>query len=71
MGKRRFHTNCRHHAGKRCRTGRQTWDHQKSLNILDLGCGDGTTAIPEAKLGANVSGVDIVKNLVEAANKRA
>jgi ubiquinone/menaquinone biosynthesis C-methylase UbiE len=42
----------------------------KGLNILDLGCGDGTTAIPEAKLGANVLGVDIASNLVEAGNKR-
>ncbi len=43
----------------------------KGLNVLDLGCGDGTTAIPAAKLGANVSGVDIAINLVEAGNKRA
>ena len=42
----------------------------KGLNVLDLGCGDGTTAIPEAKLGANVLGVDIAKNLVEAGNIR-
>src|SRR5688500_8097993 len=43
----------------------------RDLNMLDLGCGDGTTAIPAAKLGANVLGVDIAKNLVEAGNKRA
>jgi len=43
----------------------------KELKVLDLGCGDGTTAIPEAKLGANVLGVDIANNLVEAGNKRA
>ena len=42
----------------------------KGLTILDLGCGDGTTAIPEAKLGAIVLGVDIATNLVEAGNKR-
>ncbi|HEY0741546.1 MAG TPA: class I SAM-dependent methyltransferase [Chryseosolibacter sp.] len=41
------------------------------MDVLDLGCGDGTTAIPEAKLGANVVGIDIARNLVEAANKRA
>ena len=41
------------------------------LQVLDLGCGDGTTAIPEAKLGANVLGVDIASNLVEAGNIRA
>jgi ubiquinone/menaquinone biosynthesis C-methylase UbiE len=43
----------------------------KGLNVLDLGCGDGTTAIPEARLGAHVLGVDIARNLVEAGNKRA
>jgi SAM-dependent methyltransferase len=43
----------------------------KGLKVLDLGCGDGTTAIPAAKLGADVLGVDIARNLVEAANKRA
>jgi SAM-dependent methyltransferase len=41
------------------------------LKVLDLGCGDGTTALPEAKLGADVLGVDIARNLVEAGNKRA
>jgi SAM-dependent methyltransferase len=43
----------------------------RGLNVLDLGCGDGTTAIPEAKLGANVLGVDIASNLVTAGNIRA
>lgn len=38
--------------------------------VLDLGCGDGTTALPAAKLGANVLGVDIARNLVEAGNRR-
>ncbi|MFZ9387255.1 MAG: class I SAM-dependent methyltransferase [Chitinophagaceae bacterium] len=41
------------------------------LKVLELGCGDGTTAIPQAKLGADVLGVDIARNLVEAGNKRA
>lgn len=41
------------------------------LDVLDLGCGDGTTAIPTAKLGARVLGVDIARNLVEAGNARA
>src|SRR5881275_3004274 len=41
------------------------------LEILDLGCGDGTTALPAAKLGANVLGVDIASNLVDAGNARA
>jgi SAM-dependent methyltransferase len=39
--------------------------------VLDLGCGDGTTALPAARLGANVLGVDIASNLVEAGNARA
>src|SRR5213076_2154358 len=39
--------------------------------ILDLGCGDGTTALPAAMLGADVLGVDIARNLVEAGNARA
>jgi SAM-dependent methyltransferase len=43
----------------------------KGLKVLDLGCGDGTTAIPEARLGADVLGVDIASNLVAAGNKRA
>jgi len=43
----------------------------KGQKVLDLGCGDGTTAIPEAKLGADVLGVDIAANLVEAGNRRA
>jgi ubiquinone/menaquinone biosynthesis C-methylase UbiE len=42
-----------------------------SMRVLDLGCGDGTTAIPAAKLGATVTGVDIASNLVAAGNARA
>src|SRR6476659_8533871 len=41
------------------------------LDVLDLGCGDGTTAVPAAELGANVLGVDIASNLVDAGNARA
>ena len=41
------------------------------LRALDLGCGDGTTALPLALLGAEVTGIDIARNLVEAGNKRA
>ncbi len=43
----------------------------KGLKVLDLGCGDGTTAVPAARLGAEVLGVDIARNLVEAGNRRA
>jgi ubiquinone/menaquinone biosynthesis C-methylase UbiE len=41
------------------------------LRALDLGCGDGTTALPLAILGADVTGIDIARNLVEAGNRRA
>ena len=41
------------------------------MKVLDLGCGDGTTALPEARLGADVLGVDIASNLVAAGNRRA
>jgi SAM-dependent methyltransferase len=43
----------------------------KGLKVLDLGCGDGTTALPAARLGADVLGVDIARNLVAAGNRRA
>jgi SAM-dependent methyltransferase len=39
--------------------------------VLDLGCGDGTTALPAARRGADVLGVDIASNLVAAGNRRA
>jgi ubiquinone/menaquinone biosynthesis C-methylase UbiE len=41
------------------------------LRALDLGCGDGTTALPLARLGADVVGIDIASNLVAAGNRRA
>jgi SAM-dependent methyltransferase len=41
------------------------------MRVLDLGCGDGNTALPAAKLGADVLGVDIARNLVDAGNRRA
>lgn len=57
------------------RTSGEVLVHQlgivKDHDVLDLGCGDGTTAIPAARLGANVVGVDIARNLVEAGRKRA
>jgi len=43
----------------------------EGMRVLDLGCGDGTTAVPEAQLGADVLGVDIAENLVAAGNARA
>ncbi|KQY22536.1 class I SAM-dependent methyltransferase [Rhizobium sp. Root482] len=44
---------------------------ENGMRVLDLGCGDGTTAIPAAQSGANVVGVDIARNLVAAGNARA
>ena len=41
------------------------------MDVLDLACGDGDTAIPAAQRGANVLGIDIARNLVAAATKRA
>lgn len=41
------------------------------MKMLDLGCGDGTAALPAARLGADVLGVDIASNLVDAGNRRA
>jgi SAM-dependent methyltransferase len=49
----------------------ETFGISKGLRVLDLGCGDGTTALPAAKRGADVLGVDIARNLVEAGNRRA
>jgi SAM-dependent methyltransferase len=43
----------------------------EGMRVLDLGCGDGTTAIPAAQRGADVLGVDIAENLVAAGNARA
>src|SRR5258706_8788402 len=42
----------------------------RGMRVLDVGCGDGTTALPEARLGADVLGVDIARNLVEAGKPR-
>lgn len=44
---------------------------QRGMKVLDLGCGDGTTALPAARLGADVTGIDIASNLVKAGNRRA
>jgi cyclopropane fatty-acyl-phospholipid synthase-like methyltransferase len=43
---------------------------KKGMKVLDLGCGDGTTALPEARRGAEVLGVDIAASLVAAARRR-
>ena len=41
------------------------------MEILDVACGDGDTAIPAAKIGANLTCIDIAANLVEACRQRA
>lgn len=46
-------------------------DIRPGLDILDLGCGDGTTAVPAAQRGATVRGIDIASNLVAAGRARA
>ncbi len=48
-----------------------TFGIRPGFKVLDLGCGDGTTALPAARLGADVLGIDIASNLVAAGNKRA
>ena len=70
MGKRRFYPNRKNNAGERRSLSLHTGNH-KGYDCAGLGCGDGTTAIPEAKLGAKVLGVEIAKNIVEAGNNRA
>ncbi len=49
----------------------KTFGIRPGYKVLDLGCGDGTTALPAARHGAQVLGVDIASNLVAAGNKRA
>ena len=49
----------------------RTLEITEGLKVLDLGSGDGTTALPAARLGADVLGVDIASNLVAAGNERA
>jgi ubiquinone/menaquinone biosynthesis C-methylase UbiE len=49
----------------------ETLSVSPGMKVLDLGCGDGTTAVPLAQLGAQVTGIDIATNLVAAGNRRA
>jgi SAM-dependent methyltransferase len=46
-------------------------DIRPGMDVLDLACGDGTTALPAARAGARVIGIDIASNLVAAARRRA
>jgi 2-polyprenyl-3-methyl-5-hydroxy-6-metoxy-1,4-benzoquinol methylase len=49
----------------------ESLDIKPPMRALDLGCGDGTTAVPLARAGVDVTGIDISRKLVEAGNKRA
>ena len=69
MGKKVILQNRWNYARKRNTISGQNRYWQK-FTVLDLGCGDGTTAIPIAKTGAQVLGVDIASNLVAAGNAR-
>ena len=41
------------------------------MKVLDVACGTGNLAIPAAKTGADVTGIDIAPNLIEQAIERA
>jgi len=71
LGKGRFYPHCGEYERESGEALVNGLGITKGLKVLDLSCGDGTTALPEARLGADVLGVDIAKNLVEAGNKRA
>lgn len=47
------------------------WDLAGATTLLDIGCGSGQTAIPAAKRGLKVTGVDIAANLIEQARQGA
>ena len=44
---------------------------ERGQRVLDVACGTGNTAIPAARAGADVTGVDIAPNLLEQARTRA
>lgn len=44
---------------------------EPGARVLDVGCGAGQIAIPAARKGARVTGVDIATNLIEEARARA
>ncbi len=47
------------------------WAIQKDVTLLDIGCGSGQSAIPAARSGIKVTGIDIADNLIEHARERA
>ena len=44
---------------------------QPAMQVLDVACGTGNLAIPAARKGAQVTGVDIASNLLMQARQRA
>ncbi len=44
---------------------------QAGMKVLDVACGTGNSALPAARLGADVTGIDIAPNLLEQARARA
>lgn len=44
---------------------------QPGTSMLDVACGAGQIAIPAARAGIKVTGIDIASNLIEQANQRA
>ena len=49
----------------------ESWNIDQNKSLLDVGCGSGQTAIPAAKKGHKVTGIDIAENLIQHARKRA
>jgi len=47
------------------------WNIENDVTLLDIGCGSGQSAIPAARSGRKVTGVDIADNLIEHARERA
>jgi SAM-dependent methyltransferase len=46
-------------------------DLKPGMRVLDVACGTGNLALPAARLGADVTGVDIAPNLIEQARENA
>jgi SAM-dependent methyltransferase len=49
----------------------KAWGVERGQRLLDVGCGAGQLAIPAARMGLKVTGVDIAANLVARARERA
>ncbi|MGH9949085.1 MAG: class I SAM-dependent methyltransferase [Pyrinomonadaceae bacterium] len=59
------------HIGKTAEEFVERLNIQPGMKVLDVACGSGNLAVPAAKRGADVSGIDIADNLIEAAKHRA